>query len=77
MGVATSVAQKVIYVTTQYHIQVFDAGSLKVLQTIPLTAYQSDPYQPQGAVAVDEPTGVAYFGGAGSSTLVRHVYLPS
>lgn len=74
MGVATSLAHNVVYVTTQYHIHVIDAHTFAVLLTIPHTAYQSDPFQPQGAVTVDEPTGVAYFGGAGSSTLVRHVY---
>ncbi len=72
LGVTTCLSQHIIYVTTQYHILVIDVHSLQVLRTILLTEYQSVAYQPQGAVVVDPHTGTAYFGGAGSSHLVRY-----
>lgn len=77
IDVAISDTQNVIYITSQYHIQEFDATTLSLLRMIPHTAYQADPYQPQATIAVDELTGVAYFGGAGSSTLVQHFELPA
>jgi DNA-binding beta-propeller fold protein YncE len=77
IDVAISDTQNVIYITSQYHIQEFDATTLSLLRMIPHTAYQADPYQPQATIAVDELTGVAYFGGAGSSNLVQHFELPA
>jgi DNA-binding beta-propeller fold protein YncE len=72
LGIATSVSQNVIYVTTQYDIQIIDTRSLKSIRKIELKDYQMAAYQPKGVVTIDEQTGVAYFGGAGSSTLIRH-----
>lgn len=72
IGVATCLSQHIVYVITQYHILVIDAHSLQVLRTILLTEYQSVAYQPKGAVVVEPHTGIAYFGGAGTSNLVRY-----
>lgn len=64
VGVAASTSQHVIYVQTQYDdAQVIDSRSFEVLRKIPVND------QPKGVVAVDERTGSAYLGGAGSSTL--------
>jgi DNA-binding beta-propeller fold protein YncE len=72
LGVATCLSQHVVYVTTQYHVLVIDAHSLQVLRTIQHTEYRTEAYQPKGSVVVDQHNGTAYFGGAGSSHLVRY-----